>query len=198
MAKYYWESGINYSAIFLGYVANGINTRFGVDGSSAYSTDFISFIRNNGINCSNETNYDYPTVLASLNNDIPVLTTARTLSGYTWVLFVRFDNYSGHAFIIDGYITHSTQYTAYYEWVSTGGGGGGIEPVKKKVSTSVAQSKTETSITTNTLLTMNWGWDGYEDDGEYSLTGDWFAGTNNQVNFNFVYERKMITGFSKN
>ena len=198
MAINWWDPGINYSAVYLGYVAKSINTRFGVDGSGAYSSDFINFIRNNGINCSNEVNYDYPTVLASLNNNMPVLTTARTLSGYTWVLFVRFNNYAGHAFIIDGYVTQRTQYTYYYQWVATTGGG--IQPamlVKQKTPSIINQSKTEVSVSTNTLLTMNWGWDGSYDSGLYSLNSDWLAGGNDQVNYNFVYQRKMITGFSK-
>lgn len=43
---------------------------------------------------------------------------------------------------------------------------------------------------------MNWGWDGSYDSGLYSLNSDWLAGGNDQVNYNFVYQRKMITGFS--
>lgn len=197
MAKRWNETGTNYSAVFLGYVASGINSRFGKDGTSASASDDINLIRNNGINCTDEVNYDYSTVLSSLNNNMPVLTTARTLSGYTWVLFVRFDNYSGHAFIIDGYVTQRTQYTYYYEWVTTGGGTPPIMQVKQKSSSTITQSKNEVTVSTNTLLTMNWGWDGSYDSGLYSLTGDWLAGGNEEVNYNFVYERKMITGFSK-
>ena len=53
--------------------------------------------------------------------------------------------------------------------------------------------KTSVYTSSSTSLIMNWGWDGSCDSGRYSYNGDWNATSDR----NYLYERKMISGFSK-
>jgi len=187
---YLGSSGTNYSAIFLGYVGESMNTRFGENGSSNYVSDLINVIRTNGIWCNWETDYNYSTVLANLANNVPVIVFANShglAQGFLGIYY-RINDIN-HSWIIDGTITQTIKYTYYYQMINTGGGGGLLGPAL--VQPLISDYKTEESYYTSTYLTMNWGTDGESDGGQYSLTDGWPVNS-----YNFCYDRTMVSGFS--
>ena len=187
--KYYDAGGQDRVSTLMGFVGNSINMDYSDEGSSASTGDLESYIKSYNIDC-NYTDYNYSTVLSSLNSNMPVIVRAERFD--KWVSFLGINlwkTYVGHAWLIDGYETTRTEYTRTYEWVVIDNG----EPTEPSMYIIEDYGeKTETYVSATTYLIMNWGWDGSGDLARYSLISDWEP----YPDRNYIYDRKMMYGFN--
>lgn len=104
MAKYYWNSGTDKSAILLGYVGWQVGMNYDEKRSSASTSDLEDDVFGAlGISCDYN-NYDNYTILSSLNGDMPVIIRADGTKVKHKFIFNWYTTYEdGHAWIIDGY-----------------------------------------------------------------------------------------------
>jgi hypothetical protein len=172
-------------AVLMGYIGSSIGMQYTPDQSSASTSDLVGLFSVLGINC-NYTDFNSSSVVASLNNNLPVIVRANaTQNDHTFLgLFHLYYTYDrGHAWVIDGYENIRSEYTYTYEWVYD-------EPPPVNVLIPVPPRKTETSIvSTPSYFIMNWGWEGFSDSGRYLFNESWN---------DFQYQKKMIINYTHN
>ncbi|MCT4603486.1 MAG: C10 family peptidase [Marinifilum sp.] len=190
-------------------VGNRVGMKYGAEGSGANpSPDAFSQY---GIS-STEGDYNYSTVYSNLQSNKPILITAYANKKRKGIWPFRKTVYSGgHAWVIDGYKRKQKTFTYTYEWVLIKDDrreplsaynkynpyyeepqdyknkllptDGDVYPGKREVTKSTS---------TTTYLTMNWGWDGFYDSGEYSISSSsiWRGSGND-----YQYKKRILYNF---
>ncbi len=178
----YQTSGSDKVAILLGYIGSCANMKWAASKSGAMTNDLSNYFTPRDVSYS-YVNYNYSTVRANLNNQLPVIVEA--FSNRDNFLFWSWVN-NGHAWIIDGYEDSRMYYKFYYQWFAKD------DPLPEVDLTDTEHIRTEEEIVVTNYLLMNWGWNGVYDDGRYIYNGDW-----QPENKNYQYERKILCNFSK-
>lgn len=177
MAKTSSGSGTNYSAIFIGYVGKNINTIYGANSSSAYFTDIISFINQEG-------SFNYESVTFDYSYVTNELIAGRAVLAYAQSPKENPNEYDGHAFIIDRYKKNTTSSTSTFGWVGTDNLGQDSNEYDENGNIVGYSFFYERENETNSYAYgMNWGWDGSYDNTfcVASSGADWNVG----YHFNF-------------
>ena len=144
-------------ARFVRYVCNHIGTTYGINCSSAYPKDAISFLRRQNYSCNNLSRYYTYDITKSLDDRRPVLMTGCTSSNPSS------NGKDGHTWIVDGYakkhfsVEHQTTYLILYRDDADG------------KESSEFEVNTWTTTQSDCFFHINWGW-GLEDlnDGYYA------------------------------
>jgi len=180
-------------AILMGYIGWQVGMSYG-EQSSAPFENLVGLYYNEGIN-SSCIDFNSSAIVPNLNNNLPVIISASaTQNNHTFLglfhLYYTYDD--GHAWIIDGYQNKNIKYTYEYQWYPN--------VVTNPPSVFPCYTKTEEEIvTTPNYFSMNWGWDGTDDYGWYSMGNSavWTVYDEDGNPLNFQYKKKMITNFSK-
>ena len=174
------SSGYEAAAILIAYVGKLVGVTYGNDGSPAQTEDLVDDVFEHLGISSTYGDYSPTTVLQSLRNRMPVVASARTITGH----FLFFNITAGHSFIIDKYRSHHYKLTYHYVLVEVDGYGHVTE---------TNQTRTSISYTSPIITTigMNWGWKGSYNYSMFAPSGDWYVGTSN-----FNRSRNIIYGFS--
>ena len=181
------DTGRNSAAILIAWVGHLVGMNYGNTASSARTEDLVDDVFGfYNISCQYGS-YDVATVKQSLQGGMPVVASARAVTG----TFLFFDITDGHSFLIDGYSKQKTKKTYHYIWVTEDGLGNITE------SDSIRTSVTYTNPVI-THLKMNWGWGGEHNDNLYAPSGDWEIKDGNGELYNFNRSRKMIFDFVDN
>lgn len=196
---FFLTTGTNLVAILMGWV--GLNVKMDYtpeESSSSTRDDLTPFFNNIGISCTYK-KYNSTEVRQSLQNGKPVIIRATRRTGPKIILGIQFGyNYSGHAFVADGYEIRDTKTTYHYRWVDDSGIIPPIEMMPAKARSAVPPKpldsfKTEEYVTTSKQWIFNWGYSGKYDDGRYYYDGGWTTSSDR----NYYYDREMLIGFSK-
>lgn len=152
---------------------------YGIYGSSAITQHLVENVfEEYGISCTYG-DYSTGTLRTSLLSGMPVILRASssTISG-------------GHAFIIDQYMRTRTVTANYYTWV--------YDSWPPHTPIPAIPEYVEYTYTSPVIskVRMNWGWGGDFNNSWFSLTGDWLAGSEGGVFYNWNVSRHMIYGFS--
>ena len=178
--------GNSYAAILVANAGTLVGMHYGNNGSSASTADLVDqYFGYYGIHC-NYNNYDSDAIRTELiYRGMPIIARADS--------FVPFDTWSSaHSFIIDGYNYSRNKTTYVYEWRYDVDPNAGISlPLPPEPY--VVETYT---INTIEFIKMNWGWGNLHCDDEFSIGGDWAINLDGY--YNFIYSRKMISGFSVN
>lgn len=181
-----WDSmntnGYRYKAApLIANVGTLVGMDYGNSSSSADTEDLVNDVFRDWyeISC---TYGDYSTGIlrTSLSNGMPVIISAHssTIGG-------------GHAFIIDHYMRTRTVTANYYNWVYFSW------PPNTPMPAIPEYVEYTYSSPVISKIRMNWGWGGDFNNVWFSLTGDWFAGSEGNVSYNWNVSRHMIYGFSE-
>lgn len=186
-------------AVLMGYVGWEVGMNYGEEQSAANTQNLVGLFSNEGINC-NYADYNSSTIISGLNNNVPVIISAKaTQNNHTFLglfhLYYTYDD--GHAWIIDGYENKRIKYTYYYEQVAD------VQPGQQGPAILYGDIKTEEYISvTPEFFIMNWGWDASHDYGRYAMGSSpvWTINTQdsngNPLTYNFQYQKKMIYNFT--
>lgn len=126
------------------------------------------------------------TLVDNLYNGMPVIISAYSGSESSYS--------AGHAFIIDSYTKRYDTYKNTYIWVydSYPENEDGSLILVPQLPDKVEYKTQSVGITS---IKMNWGWGGYCDDIEFTLTGDWIAPDNSSTSLNWSERRIILYGF---
>lgn len=183
----YSTSGTELVSLMMAYIGYSVGMVYGEE-SGAYLNDLNDFFNSLGLS-STYASYNATTAWNSLKNNMPVIIGAD-----------RIDNgvYRGHAWVMDGWKTVTTNYTYYYGWVDTsepevdeGFDPGILQPMPDREMYTKYDTRYSTIISKSVL--MNWGWDGSCDNIYCTLEGAWSPNTNRV----YQYNKEMIYGFKK-
>ena len=173
--------GYQYKAApLIANVGTLVGMNYGNSGSSAVTEDLVNDVFRDwyGISCTYG-DYSTGTLRTSLLSGMPVILRASssTISG-------------GHAFIIDQYMRTRTVTANYYTWV--------YDSWPPHTPIPAIPEYVEYTYTSPVIskVRMNWGWGGDFNNSWFSLTGDWLAGSEGGVSYNWNVSRHMIYGFS--
>ena len=174
------EKGYYSAAVLIADVGKKVNMQYGNLVSLAATSDLPNSVFSQyGIDCTYET-YDADSIYYSLVNELPAIVRAYGNSNL----------YFGHAFIIDGCRSYRIHSTYYYEWVWENGHGGVPVPCLPERVEHVY------SLPIITDFRMNWGWADSHDNYYYAKSGNWEIQNSDGSISNYIYDRKMICGFS--
>ena len=184
-----WNSMNNYgstaAAPLIANVGKLVDMVYGNDGSDAHANKLVEDVfEEYGISCVYAGNYsnNIAQLRISLLNDMPVILSARSLTaGYA------------HTFIADRYKRTRTVTRRHYEWVYEN-----LTPPYTPVPAVPPYIEYSYSSPIISMIGFNWGEMNtyYNNNGWFSLTGDWIVGDEGGVPCNWNVSRNMIYGFS--
>ena len=127
------------------YIGKNINMEYGCEGSGTTSSDALSYMKNIGYIIGGASDYDFDKIKLFLDNKKPVVMTGFENQRNRF-LGTIYTYSGGHTWIVDGY---STTILQDYYYVTS--------------STEVLFCEAVSTKYDNTLLHINWGWNGTGD-----------------------------------
>ncbi len=176
-----------YAANLIAYVGFTLGAKYKSSGTSAYMNKIKSNVFTPaGISCTYTKNYNHNAIYQNLKNSLPVIYGAhRSNSLFDW---------TGHAFVVDGYgedkeITHFV-----YEWVYD-------NPDELHVAPHFPYETTEVTGTTLNYFLVNWGHGNAfaEDNTHYSISGNWLPSgyySGDDLNHPYKFFKELVYDFS--
>lgn len=150
-----WENMTNplyyYADLMMGYIAEEIDTDFGIEKSSANEQNLSNFINSNyGYNLSWHS-YSSSSIVNTLKQEGAVIAVA---DGYN----TETNENAAHAFLIDGYKQVETETTSTYGWVGEDNKGNDTNDKDEEGNiTGYAFMTTQTTSNVTSTIYMNWG-----------------------------------------
>jgi len=194
---YTQTEGTRLASILMGYVGWKVGMDYGLDGSGAYTSDLRNVYSEFGIQ-SEYSDYDLKSVKASLDKRLPVNIRAYSTRERKKNLYINTGwSYSGgHSWIIDGYIEKTIRTISTYRRVLNPMDERGRDLLKSASRIpreDEGEIYTVTSTSTSRYWKMNFGWNGYCDNADYSTAESsvWTTGS-----YGFQYEKSMVHNFS--
>lgn len=182
------EKGYYSAAVLIADVGKKVGMLYYNNQSLAVTSNLTNSVFSQyGIDCTYET-YDADSIYYSLVNGLPAIVRAYGTRDYDFWGNVQY--YIGHAFIIDGCRSYRIHSTYYYEWVWENGHGGVPVPCLPERVEHIYSSPIITDFR------MNWGWADSHDNYYYAKSGNWEIQNSDGSISNYIYDRKMICGFS--
>ena len=178
--RYDWTRDNYKTAVLIGYVGHSLQMQYAPTGSGADMDDLADLFSDFGISSSGYSTFSAATAYQSVKNDsIPIIVAAEATDPQT-------NNRVGHSWVIDGYKKVTTYYDYTYMWSSRT-----HNEVHQYGDTMVERD----SVITN-YFKMNWGWADSNDDNLFGTNdGSSYIATGSSGQYNFSYDRKMISGF---
>ena len=163
------------AAVLIANVGTMVEMEYGNTASTSYASKYRPFVFiPYGVDCTVYNSFNPSVVGDNLLNGLPVLISARTA------------NNVGHAFVIDGYKAYHVGHGLRYIWVSTD-----PSPDPQTIIEPVLDVFYYYEDPFVREYSMNWGWGQAYDNGWYTTTGSWVAGSDA-----FDYYKKMIADFT--
>lgn len=158
MAKNVSESGTDFTAIFIGYIGQELETKYYSDMAGASFEKSIEVINDQTGYNYYKADMNYAYVVSELLSGRAVLAMAEnTTRGNT--------NIGGHEFIIDRLKTEAITTTSTYGWVGTDNYGRDTNLYDMEGNViGYAFFYEDENITETHSFMMNWGWNGWYDD----------------------------------
>lgn len=185
--NYYYPVTNSQIPDFIYDVSKAVKSSYGCDGTSSNIGNANDALTNRyHLSTGGVVDYDYSTLIKSLDAGCPLLTTgAATMIRHKFLGITFYNTYEdGHAWVVDGYKTTKqdvTETITYYN---------------KKIQKPVTESYTSSNY--QTLLHCNWGWgigyNGYYISGAFDSTNP-VTRSNNQ--YDYVYDLQMIPFIKK-
>ena len=128
--------------------------------------------------------YDYNKIINSLNNNQPVFASGSDIKTvvqhhtlFGWINTVKNTSYSGHAWVIDGYLNQRKATT--------------VQVIVRSIATGkVVSQTTTTTYSYGNYLHHSWGWDGF--DSGYFVEGSY--NSNNRAYQSITKATTTVTG----
>jgi len=189
----YYTSGLNETAMFIGYVGRELKAKYGADGTFVYDSDAIRYLNKVYNTTFKIVDFNYTYVKSSIDKKYPVLASARTNQESTRASQSK----GGHVFLVERYREKINKTKYIYglvrdPWTSDTEDDPYAENEVDENGNIISYAYTKEVIIAHTLnneISMNWGYSAWYNNIFYSTwTTEWNAGGHN-----FNLEHKTFT-----